>query len=319
MLLISLFLVAVPVAWGHAKLSSPLPWALEESTVAPCGGSLYTNNNTLPDAQWVIGTNTSISWVVADTDGFGQVSLIFETVPNNFFSNPSTLTTLTLPNTTWTVSDYVLTFIVPNINCMGPNNTCIVRTVESPDQWTDCTTVRVVRNGTNMLLSPTGGASLCQQAYPLQCPNAQYQSVNVPVGYTLGSLADAVAASYALINDTYHVKTPNTPGCADSLLAYLCGKFFQNCSSASGSICHDTCTQAICLCGVNNTQDQGDDWDCALASLGKSAYDLGGSCSHIYGSNGQCKPTDDSTSKASLALPGFSVLIALLFTKLLIA
>jgi len=316
LLLLSLFLLALPVAWGHAKLSSPIPWAYEESTEAPCGGPIYANN-TRPDAQWVIGTNTSISWVIADTDGYGQVSLIFETVPSNFFSNPATLTTLSLPNITWSISDYVLTFIVPNINCTGPNNTCIVRTVESPDQWTDCTTVRVVKNGTNMLLSPNGGASLCQKAFPLQCPNAQYQLVNVPVGYTLGSLSDAVTASYALINDTYHVKTPNTPGCSTSLLAYLCGKFFQNCSSASGSTCHDTCTQAVCLCGINNTQDAQDDWDCALSSLGKSAYDLGGPCNKLYGQNGQCKPTDFS-SKASLALPCFSVIFALLLTKMLL-
>jgi len=308
MLLLALLLIATPCAWGHAKLSSPLPWALEEGTEQPCAGATYANHS-LPYAQWVIGTNASIGWIIADTDGYGPVTLTFETVPSNFFSNPSTLVRVPLPNVTYQVQDYVLNFIVPNLVCQGPNNTCIVQALESPDNWTDCTTVRVVVSGTNQLLSPYGGNANCEQAYPLQCPGAQYQKVLIPAGYTLGDLATAVAASYALINDSYHVKTPNTPGCSSALLAFLCGKWFQACNDPGS--CHDTCTQAVCLCGVQNTQDSGDDWDCNLTTFGSQLTDFGGPCDEVYSPTKQCDPFTTNGALSNV-LPCFSLIFALL-------
>jgi len=283
--MLTLFLL-FPSVWGHAKLTSPLPWAIEESQDLPCGGPNYENNS-LPYAQWVIGSNTSIGWIIADPDGDGQVVLTFETVPTNMFTVPSTLHNVSLPNITWAVKDYTLNFMVPNITCTGPNNTCVVRTLDIGEgMWTDCTTVRVIATGENMLLQPHGGNAQCAQAYPLQCVNAQYRVVSVPAGYTLESLSDAVDGSFALLNDPQHVTTPNTLGCNTSLLNFLCAKYFQMCNDPG--ICHTVCTQAICLCGVKNTQDLEDDWDCANATKPLDNHDLNGPCTTKYNPQGLC-------------------------------
>jgi len=277
-----LVLLLVPSVWGHAKLTSPLPWAIEESQTLPCGGPNSTSNP-LPYAQWVIGSNATIGWVVADPDGEGPITLTLETVPSNFFSVPSTLYVISLGNASQAYTDYTLSFKVPNITCKGPNSTCYVQTLASPNNWTDCTTVRLVSTGTNELLSPYGGNSNCALAFPATCPNVWYSKVFVPAGYNLADLADAVNADLALLKDPEHIQTPITPGCNTSLLAFLCGHWFQACND--GGTCHSSCTQATCLCGIYNTNDSNDDWDCGLATLPNSASDLNGPCKTSYNSH----------------------------------
>jgi len=175
--------------------------------------------------------------------------------------------------------------------------------LETPNNWTDCTTVRIVTNGTNQLLAPYGGNPNCSRAYPLQCPGAQYKEVVMPTGYTLAALASAVSAQYALLNDSSHVKTPNTPGCADALLGFVCGKWFQSCNDPG--TCESSCLQATCLCTIQNTNNSNDDWDCGLAILPNSLSDLNGPCDHVYSPSRQCYSSGFHISISFVSLISF--------------
>jgi len=120
---------------GHAILRVPTAWNTAESTTSPCGGSPF---QITPDAVWTVGTQQQIVWDVTIGDGVGPVTAAIDPAGGTNFSVPVLQNG---PSTT--TGDHNFTVTVPNVQCTGVNNVCVMQ-VKSSSNWFSCTSLQVL-------------------------------------------------------------------------------------------------------------------------------------------------------------------------------
>jgi len=261
---------------GHARLTSPHPWGVEESVSTPCGGEVLVGHSA--SAVWISGQKASIGWFIASDDGFGQVTLSISSTGNisNFQTNSSTVWKTTLPNTTNSVGNFAFNITAPNLTCTGPGNVCVLQ-AHATSGWVDCATIQILPSGSPHTINMS---TSCALAFSNLCP-IDGVDVLLQGDTTLADLDDNVQQNLDLLTDKTIFSSGTTKSCNDAFMAYICGSTFLPCTKPNS--CYSTCTQMNCICGV--TQEHATAYPCSSAML-MTGNDTFGACDHQYAAPG---------------------------------
>jgi len=271
-LVLALFVAS---ATAHAVSRDPIPWNVNPSTTAVCGGGTNTNTAT---QTYTVGQQMTIKWSVVASDGNGPVTAVLDTTGNtNFATGVSIPLTGTQPSAG--VGDYTFTATTPDVTCTGAGATCTLQ-LKSSSNWYSCATVKIVRS--------TGGSTTVAPTIPRTCVVGKGltfctwmngQNVALPLGQI-----SAIAVDYTL-QVTYNqylanpqiFSTPDNPNCYGWFKKLLCGSTFQPCNERYGTGgCNQACVNTNNYCGI--TQLHSTLYQCS-ANYTNTDSDMTGNCS----------------------------------------
>eukprot|EP00026_Physarum_polycephalum_P010405 Phypoly_transcript_10568.p1 GENE.Phypoly_transcript_10568~~Phypoly_transcript_10568.p1 ORF type:complete len:302 (+),score=16.25 Phypoly_transcript_10568:359-1264(+) len=273
-----LFVCVIGEAYGHAVLESPSPWWWEPSRTRPCGGA---NVSHYVHAVWPAGSNQSVLWWAVNGDGLGQVHARIDQYGkvDNFsngwqigFKQPNFL----VPG------QYNVSFIVPNIQCFGPNNSCTMQFwTDSGGGWYSCTSIQITCSNCS------GGVPIshdeCVKASNLKfCPGKDGSQILAPTGTTPAQI-DALTQNTFTQNyqsgDVF--QNGNSTACQNLYHQLLCELYFTPCGGSTSNYTMQQCQQTMQTCNV--TEDHKNLYNCSLFPSAASSGGSGGS-GHSSGS-----------------------------------
>jgi len=269
--LVFLLLVCViGEAYGHAVLAKPNPWWWAPSRTRPCGGANYTQT---VDAIFPAGSNQSVLWWVVAGDGMGEVhARIDQYGHTDNFSNGYPIG---FKQPVFTeLGQFWISFIVPNITCHGPNNTCVMQFwTDSGGGWYSCATIQIA------CTSCTGGLSNttenCVKASNLAfCPSKDGSQVLVPSGQTLSQID-------GLTQNTFNLNRPNpavfyngnSTECQTLYHQFLCELYFTPCNTSTSNYTMQECQLTMRTC--NLTQAHAFLYNCSMFPVGSAGGTTG--------------------------------------------
>eukprot|EP00026_Physarum_polycephalum_P010743 Phypoly_transcript_10920.p1 GENE.Phypoly_transcript_10920~~Phypoly_transcript_10920.p1 ORF type:complete len:230 (+),score=22.21 Phypoly_transcript_10920:446-1135(+) len=181
------------------------------------------------------------------------------------------------------LAQYWVSFIVPNITCHGPNNTCVMQFwTDSGGGWYSCSTIQIT------CTTCTGGTPIikenCVKASNLDfCPGKNGGQVLVPAGQSLSQIDD-------LTQNTFNLNYPNpavfyngnSTQCQNLYHKFLCELYFTPCGTSTSNYTMQECQLTMQTC--NLTAEHQFLYNCSMFPSGATTTGPG----HSSGSTSLC-------------------------------
>jgi len=236
--------------FGHAKLDTPTAWNPNPSKTFPCGGGAP---QPFASIVWQGGSLQSLIWEVVAGDGVGPVEGLINTQAQTNFDTG--VVTLFTGGNSPSLGQHIMTFTVPNIQCVGPNQTCLLQ-VSSSSGWVACSTISI--SNTSRSISEK---NVCVYGTEIQfCSFRNAANISIPLGTSASSVDLQVNSTYNTnINNPNVFTNGGDANCQAAYKQLACLDGLPDCGQTSA--CKTVCQNAVTLCGL--TPAEANLYDCS--------------------------------------------------------